>query len=386
MWAAGCRSAAVRLSRSLQFALLSTDRCIGVLVSERCNEILQSEFVRLSDRLKQEHDAELDLVIVPEQPDDVDYLAYVSKNVMSDSELARIDCAFASTDVEANWGMMMCILGACERADRLRWLQISWVGTDFKFLEPLRDTFNAADKPFAITNAAGANAEPVATSAVAALLSLHRHLHTIIHAQTRHQWLNRSDLPPRDDLRTKTVLIFGLGAIGLHIAKFLNVFGVNIIGVKRSPATVDEMQWVDKMIPPQQLADAVGEADFVVVSSPLTAETEDVFDREMLARIKPTAFFLNVGRAAIVDEEALADALETKALQGAYLDVYSTEPLPKSSRFWRLPNVIVSPHDSQTCTGNERRAQAIFLENLELFAKQKFSEGGQALKNHAWPI
>jgi phosphoglycerate dehydrogenase-like enzyme len=258
----------------------------------------------------------LDVVVIPEQPDDVDYLDYVSKNVLCERDLERIDCAFASSDVEANWGMMMCLLGACERAQNLQWLQIAWVGTDFKFLEPLRNTFHA--RTFAITNAAGANAEPVATSAVAALLSLHRQLHTIILAQTRSQWLNRSDLPRRDDIRGKTVLIFGLGAIGSHIARFCKAFGLKVIGVKRSTATDEELQLADSIITPQKLKEAISDADFVVVSSPLTPQTQGIFDREMIGRMKPSAFFLNVGRAAIVDEEALADALLSQAIQGEW--------------------------------------------------------------------
>jgi len=109
----------------------------------------------------------------------------------------------------------------------------------------------------------------------------------------------------------------------------------------------------------------------VAICCPLTEETHNLIGEAELARMKPSAYLVNVTRGEIVDEPALIDALQGGRLGGAYLDVFVEEPLPASSPLWDLPNVIVTPHNSASSTGNAARALAIFLRNLEHWVRNE---------------
>ena len=133
-------------------------------------------------------------------------------------------------------------------------------------------------------------------------------------------------------------------------------------------------------------------ADYVILSCPLTDETRGLFDSAMLARMKPTACLLNVARGAVVDEDALAAALVAGELAGAYLDCFSTEPLPSDHALWSAPNLIISPHDAATCADNAARVEAIFARNLEaVCSRSRGGSGGgcagpaPVLENCVWP-
>lgn len=371
---------------------------IGLLVSERY-------FQSFGDRLLANGDA-VDFIVMPRQTNTAKYLSYDSRNVLPPEDLDRITCGFASSDMESDWDTMLCFMGALERAPNLRWLQISWVGVDFPFVRPLLETATNT-KRFVVTNAAGTNAPPIATSVMAGMLALHRRLNLLLRAQVEHRWVDKRDMPRREDIQGKTALIFGFGAIGQRVGALCRAFDMNVVGVQRSAPDEKALATANEIVHPDDLASAITTADFCVIACPLTEETEGKFDREMLAHMKPDSFLLNVGRAAVVDEEALLDCLRVGArrlpkaifsggggaddedegggggggIAGAYIDVFSTEPLPASSELWRLPNVIVSPHDSQSCVDNDARVHRIFRENLRRFA----CGDDEKLTNQVWP-
>jgi phosphoglycerate dehydrogenase-like enzyme len=214
-----------------------------------------------------------------------------------------------------------------------------------------------------LTNSSGAMAEPIAWTAVGALLQLARGFPRWAAAQRRHEW----DPHPRSefakDLRHQTIVVFGLGAIGLEIARLGRAFGLHVIGVRRSgPREGDP---VDELVPPSALREVLPRADWLAIASPLTDETRGLLDATLLDRLPRGAGLINVARGEIVDEAALIERLADGRLGGAYLDVFETEPLPAESPLWDLPHVIVSPHDSSTTTAVDERLSGYFLRNLE---------------------
>jgi phosphoglycerate dehydrogenase-like enzyme len=122
---------------------------------------------------------------------------------------------------------------------------------------------------------------------------------------------------------------------------------------------------VDELHPPQKLPELLPRADWLVIASPLTAETRGLINADLLARLPQGARIINIGRGEIIDEAAMIEALRSGHLSGAYLDVFEKEPLPAESPLWDLPNVLVSPHNSAAASGNDERVYQLFVANLE---------------------
>jgi phosphoglycerate dehydrogenase-like enzyme len=158
------------------------------------------------------------------------------------------------------------------------------------------------------------------------------------------------------------MVVVGMGKIGTEIARLARVLGLHVVGVRRSAAKTEH---VDEMRTPAELAALLPACDWLVIACPLTDETRGMVDASLLARLRPGARFINIGRGEIVDEPALIAALESGQLGGAYLDVFAQEPLPPDSPLWTLPNVVVTPHNSSASAGNAARVNAIFFDNLK---------------------
>jgi phosphoglycerate dehydrogenase-like enzyme len=161
--------------------------------------------------------------------------------------------------------------------------------------------------------------------------------------------------------------VIGLGSIGSEIARIATAIGLQVTGVRRSPRRDNDP--VQVIVPPAELPRIADATDWLVVACPLTDETRGLVSRELLARLKPGARVINIGRGEVIDEPALIDAIRSGHVGGAYLDVVSQEPLPPDSPLWDLPNVIISPHNSAAAQGNEGRATEYFLDNLRRMAK-----------------
>lgn len=171
-------------------------------------------------------------------------------------------------------------------------------------------------------------------------------------------------------------LILGFGAIGRGVAERAKAFGAHVTAVRRSPAP-DPL--ADAVAPPDRFADLLPEADVVVLAAPATPETRHIANADAFSRMKPGAVFVNVGRGALVDEQALLEALERGVPEHAVLDVFEVEPLPAESPFWAHPRVTLTPHASGVTNGNVARNDALFVENLRLY------RAGEPLKNEADP-
>jgi phosphoglycerate dehydrogenase-like enzyme len=311
----------------------------------------------VSQGVARRHAAELARLSAQCREGSLQVLTLPGEGTLDDGDLATLDAAFVSTDMLAGeGGEIRRFLGAVRRAPALRWCHIGWAGTDTPVIQEMMD------RGVAISNSSGVTSEPIALTVIGGMLALHRGFPRWFEAQRRHSWevLARDAAPP--DLRGQTMIVLGLGAIGTYVARFARALGLHVIGVRRRPAGPEDE--VDEWAAPERLHDVLPRCNWLAITIPLTAATRGLIGAREIALLPPGAHILNVARGAVIDEEAMIEALRSGQLGGAYLDVFATEPLPPESPIWDLPNVIVSPHDSSPSQGNNARAEAIFLEEL----------------------
>jgi phosphoglycerate dehydrogenase-like enzyme len=163
-------------------------------------------------------------------------------------------------------------------------------------------------------------------------------------------------------LAGRTITIVGLGTLGGATAEHAARFGMRVIGVRANPAPHPACE---RVIGTNTLDDVLPDTEFLVLACPLTDATRNLLDRRRLALLPPGASLLNIGRGGLLDQDALCDALDSGALSGAVLDVFTPEPIPPGHRLWTTPNLIISPHTSadDPATYNPYSLD-IFLDNL----------------------
>jgi phosphoglycerate dehydrogenase-like enzyme len=214
-----------------------------------------------------------------------------------------------------------------------------------------------------ITTSSGVHAVPLAEFAILGLLTIAKELPRFVEDQRARAWpeIRR----PLRELRGGTLVLVGLGDIGLEVARLAKAFGMRTVGFRRTeappPADVDEVHG------PGRLAELAGRADAMVVSLPLTEATAGMIDRATIEALPPTCIFVNVGRGGVVDEPALIEALRERRIAGAVLDVFATEPLPPDSPLWTLDNVVVTPHAVALSDRENERIVQLFVANLRRY-------------------
>jgi phosphoglycerate dehydrogenase-like enzyme len=176
------------------------------------------------------------------------------------------------------------------------------------------------------------------------------------------------------ELAGSRVLVVGLGPIGLAVAERVAALGAVVRGVRRHAGRPHPPPF-ERVVGPDGLPDQLGWADFVVLAVPHTAETTNVVGAAELGRMRSDAYLVNIARGAVVDHDALVEALGRGAIAGAGLDVFPTEPLPPEDPLWRLPNVILTPHVAGATLHYLDRALVLFIDN---FARYR---SGQPLRN-----
>jgi phosphoglycerate dehydrogenase-like enzyme len=261
---------------------------------------------------------------------------------------------------------------AVRKAPNMRWLHVFNAGVDHPVFPAILEA------GVRLTTSAGTTAVPIAQTAIGGLLMLARGFPAWLEAQRKHEWspLRGADQPC--DLPGQTLCVLGLGSIGTEIARLGVALGLNVIGIRRSPRRADDP--VAEIQTPRALAELLPRCQWLAIACPLTAQTRKLINAEMLARLPSGARIINVARGEIVDEHALIEALRSRHLAGAYLDVFEKEPLPPESPLWDLPNVIISPHSSWAASGNDARIVALFVHNFEqlLRARPMINEVTQA--------
>ncbi len=246
-----------------------------------------------------------------------------------------------------------------ELAPRLRFIQSASAGVDQYAREKL------AVHGIRLASAQGINARAVSEHAIALILALSRRLPEARDNQAKHFWRGMiGDLTRREDeLGGKTLLIVGLGRIGGRLAALAKAFDLRVLGVKRNPDAGGE--GVESVHGLDELKDLLPQADFVALTCPLTQETENIIDADAIARMKPSAFLINVARGRCVNEAALVAALQEGKIAGAGIDVTTEEPLPASSPLWDLPNALITPHTAGETRRYEDNVIDILIENLD---------------------
>lgn len=269
---------------------------------------------------------------------------------------APIAAAFHSN--EATNTHAPAFFDALTKAPEVEWVQSFLAGTDAPVYAPLRE------RGITLAGSIGSNAEPLAASTIGGMLVLARNfVPWILNQQTR-TW---KSVPAQRDIQGQTMTIFGFGSIGQAVGRIAQALGMHVIGVRRSPAEPGDH--ADEVIHPSSLEDVLPRTDWLVITAPLTAETQGRVDARVLALLPQGARLINVSRGAIVEEAALIAALEAGHLGGAFLDAHHVEPLPAESPLWGFPNVVISPHGSSASPGNTVRASAMFIDNVVRFAK-----------------
>ena len=243
---------------------------------------------------------------------------------------------------------------AIERAARLRWLNSLYAGVDGFPLDLL------ARRGVTFTNGAGINAITIAEYVVMGMLTIAKGYREVVRAQERHQWLGEA--PGKQELAGSRALIIGYGEIGRRIDRMLQGFAVDVVKARRSAGA--------DMLGPDEWRARLGEFDWVILAVPATRETEALIGVAELAAMKPTAVLLNVSRGSVIDQDALVNALASRRIGAAFLDVTTPEPLPANDPLWTLPNAHVTMHlsgqsqDRMVARGADR-----FLANLERFRR-----------------
>jgi glyoxylate/hydroxypyruvate reductase A len=235
------------------------------------------------------------------------------------------------------------------RAPRLTWIQVMGAGVDWVLAGPL-------PPGVVITRVPGVFGPWMREYVVGWCAWVTQRMELYRAAQREQRWIEEV-LPDR--LLGKTMTVVGLGDIGSTIATAARGLGMRVLGVSRSGRAV---RGVERVYRVNALARALAPADFVVLVVPLTDATRGLLDARALAAMKPTAWLLNIGRGALVDEPALLEALRGRRVGGAVLDVFPTEPLPAGHPFWSLDNVVVTPHISGPSTPEQMAP--VFNDNL----------------------
>jgi D-2-hydroxyacid dehydrogenase (NADP+) len=244
-------------------------------------------------------------------------------------------------------------------APRLAFIQSISAGMD----QYSRDALAAAG--IRVASAQGVNARAVAEHAMALILAMARRIPEARDNQAAKQWRGMiGDISKREDeLGGKTLVIAGLGRIGLRLATLAKAFDMRVIATRRDPSKGAGV--ADQVVGENRLRDVLPQADFVALTCPLTPETENLIDAKALAAMKSSACLVNVARGRVVNESALIAALSEKRIAGAALDCVWEEPLPATSRLWSMPNVLITPHTAGETRRYEDNVIDLLLENLE---------------------
>jgi phosphoglycerate dehydrogenase-like enzyme len=265
------------------------------------------------------------------------------------------------------------------RAPHLTWVHSATSGVE-RALTPA-----AMARDVLVTNARGVFSRPIAEHVLLMILAISRHLPELLELQRERTW---QPLEGRE-LRELTIGIVGYGSLGRSVASLASAFGARVIALRRRPTSVeaaragapddgDEFPYeatIDRVLGPDGLHELLNESDIVVLAAPLTAETEGMIDEAAVAAMKKESWLINVARGRLVDDTALLRALRDHRIGGAALDTFRDEPLPPSSPYWDLPNVILTPHTAWSSARVLDRSIELFCDNLVRFSR------GEPLRN-----
>src|SRR5689334_22382318 len=259
-----------------------------------------------------------------------------------------IEFSHATTDEQRAAGLPDCdvvytwILKAAElaTAPHVKWVHTSAVAVETLCLNEL------FARGIVVSNTRGVQAVPIAEHVMAVVLALAKQLPFALANQRESRWAQNEFAGERLPwlMKGKTLGVIGVGTIGSEIASRANAFGMRVIAMRRRVGS--PIDGIEKTFGPESLYQFLSQCNVLVIAAPLTPQTHSLLGAAQFAQMPKGAIVVNVGRAKIVDTDALVDALRSGHLGGAALDVFPQEPLPAEHALWKTPNVILTPHTS----------------------------------------
>jgi len=270
--------------------------------------------------------------------------------------------AFARTAAEAtvifSWSVSGKLLESVfGMAPRVRWVHSRSAGLDTVWFPALRES------SVPLTNGRGVFSQPLGEFVIGAALFFAKDFRRMVRSQQAGVW-DPFDVVP---LEGQTMGIVGYGDIGRAIATRAHAMGMKVLALRRRPDLSAADPLVDEVFAPERKLEMLARCDYVAAAAPLTAETRGMIGRAEFGVMKKTAVVMNVGRGPVIDEAALVQALEEGRIQGAALDVFDREPLPEGHPFYRLENLLLSPHCADHTPDWLAQAMTFFLEQFERF-------------------
>ncbi len=284
---------------------------------------------------------------------------YPEVEVVVCTDRSELPTAMQGAQALIGWGLNAELL---RNSPELRWFAIGGAGVDGVLFPEL------VESDVILTNNSGVHAPHMAEYLLGMMLAFARGLPELMRAQAKHQWRGRDGLTVYE-LGRQTLGVVGLGDIGQALAWRANALGMRVIGSRRHVG--DPPRGVEQLYPPEGLHQLLAEADHVAITLPLTSETRGLFGAAEFAIMKPTAFIYNIGRGAIIENDALLEALRSDQIAGAGLDVTDPEPLPADSPLWDMENVVITAHTSGRGPFYWERGIELLVENIGRFMRDE---------------
>lgn len=275
--------------------------------------------------------------------------------MLQKDERGKPECDFSEADAVICNGLFL--YHDISKFGKLKFIQLTSAGLDRVPLEEIQK------RNITLFNARGVYSVPMAEFALAGVLSLYKHLNTFYENQKAHIWQKDRELR---ELCGETVAVVGCGSVGTECAKRFSAFGTKIVAVD---ITKPESEIYSEFYNINDIKKALGIADTVVLTIPLTDETRGMFNGEMFSHFKDSSVLVNISRGAVVNEKGLVKALESGILSGAVLDVFENEPLAENSKLWDMENVVITPHNSFVSSKNNTRLFSLAYDNLKTSMK-----------------
>ena len=291
-------------------------------------------------------------------PPEAEKIRSAGRNV--DLVVARDHAILLKEIVEAEAVLGGLDAEAVAAAKKLKWIQFTAAGVDELPKEVMAHSS-------VLTNMQRIYAPVIAESAIALTLSLTRGLvqDSVPNMKAR-RWGSSNNIP-LTDLYQKTMGIVGLGGIGSETARRAHYgFEMKILAI--DPKPLPKPSFVEELREPAWLLEMVPQVDVLVSCAPFTKETAKMFNAAVFNKMKPSAYFINVSRGGLVDQEALVDALKSHQIAGAGLDVTTPEPLPSDHPLWDSPNLVITPHNSGAAPIRQVRMMAMLAENVRRYS------------------
>ena len=267
--------------------------------------------------------------------------------------------AAPDADVIFNWGGSRELLGEVfAMAPRVRWVHSKAAGLDTMLFPAL------IESPVPLTNGSGVFSQSLGEFVLAAVLYFAKDFRRMVRNQMAGRW-EQFDVV---EVTGQTVGIVGYGDIGRAAATRLRAMGLRILAVRRQgPSLYNVDPLVDRIYSPDRRVEMIAQCDYVVAAAPLTPDTRGLIGEAEFAAMKPNAVVINVGRGPVIDEAAMVRALTEGRIKGAGLDVFDQEPLPEGHPFYRLENLLLSPHCADHTADWQEQAMRFFLQQFERY-------------------